>query len=119
MGQMSFIRRLFGLEKKAPNLVPTKPELSPETMAMIEAEVIDAVEITVVESASFSRLGGRPMVPMGSAWPTRRGKAKDVAFNFLAQIDLSEVNDERLPAQGYLYFFFFFAVFPFPPILSV
>ena len=113
MGQMSFLKRLFGFEKKASTLPIAKPVLSSEAMAMIESEAIDAVEITLVESVSFSRLGGKPLLPPDFAWPTTKRKGKDKGFNFLAQIDLSEVNDERLPLKGYLYFFFLFTDLPF------
>jgi len=104
MRQMSFLKRLFGLQKKpAPAPEPT-PELSPEGIAIVEAAALDAFEITETEIPGFSQVGGNPLLPAGFSWPM----AKDRAFSFLAQIDLSELGADRLPEEGYLYFFFNF-----------
>jgi|GEM_PF-445153 len=48
-----------------------------------------------------SKIGGLPDLPPGSAWPEQEGKP----LWFLAQINLSEIADWRLPPAGLLSFF--------------
>lgn len=49
-----------------------------------------------------SRFGGEPDVPGHFTWPMHEG----LPLTFLAQINLSEVGDSRLPTDGWLLFFY-------------
>jgi len=99
---MSFLKRLFGLEKPAPAPAPRdEVKMSTEGAERVEAAAIPCQLILEARTPGFSRIGGTPLVPTGFVWPT---EGQDV-FSFLMQLDLSEVNDKRLPSDGYLYFF--------------
>lgn len=49
-----------------------------------------------------SRFGGAPDVPAGFRWPAFHGEP----LSFLAQLDLREVADRRLPSRGWLLVFY-------------
>ncbi len=99
---MSLFSRLFG--KRTPAVSgPSQPSV--DRLASIRPQV-DALRVPAIglfggPSTGFSQLGGLPSVPAGFDWPLWKSKP----LSFVAQIDLSEAHDERLPNSGFLYFF--------------
>jgi len=70
----------------------------------ITAEMADEADIPI----GASKIGGRPDLPVGVAWPERDGRP----LAFLAQFNLAEVAaydvEHALPPTGMLYFFYDF-----------
>lgn len=77
-----------------------------EIEALLEANKARALHLVEADSKSFSKIGGRPSVPAGFAWPKWNG----TSLAFLAQLDLAEVPGDGvlqgLPSSGRLYFFY-------------
>lgn len=88
----------FGLKTRMYTLEQAK--------SLADRQSLTAIQLVQANGSSHSRIGGVPSIPVGFAWP----HWKDKPLAFLAQIDISEVAREHLPAwmpkEGQLYFFY-------------
>lgn len=60
------------------------------------------------DTGSLSFFGGRPIAPRGFEWPRSKIRNTETCMQFLAQIDLRNINltgFEDMPTDGILYFF--------------
>ncbi len=74
--------------------------------ARMQSLALPTLLLTPAGHATFSKLGGRPELPVGVDWPQGLSSARI----FVAQLDLAEVRSgggpDWLPGQGQLYFFY-------------
>ena len=78
-----------------------------ESWAVFRRLVKSSINVdTAYGAPGLSRLGGRPVAPLGFSWPYN----ERTPLSFLCQIDLAEAGhadqDKLLPPHGVLYFFY-------------
>jgi uncharacterized protein YwqG len=95
---MSLLKRLFG---------PKEPPPPPRDVTALASPLAQpAVHVLKSPGESSSGFGGTPLLPPGTAWPSKNGEP----LTFLADLDLASVHAALpvpwLPAAGRLLFFY-------------